>query len=91
MPGTQTAGVVRKFITRTLAAGTLLAIYAVGTVVTTGAMLTADDDCGREAQWRVSRLSRATAGIAGIAVVAGAAVWCAATATIEPAGLLLSV
>jgi hypothetical protein len=41
MPTTQSAGVVRKFITRTLAAGTLLAMYAVGTIATTGAMLTA--------------------------------------------------
>ena len=41
MPASNTTGVVRKFVTRTLAAGTLLAIYAVGTVVTTGAMLTA--------------------------------------------------
>lgn len=41
MPATNTAGVVRKLITRTLAAGTLLGIYAVGMVTTTGVMLTA--------------------------------------------------
>jgi hypothetical protein len=41
MSGTNTVGVVRKFITRTLAAGTLLGIYAIGTITTTGAMLTA--------------------------------------------------
>jgi hypothetical protein len=34
-------GIVRKFVTRVLAAGTLLAIYAVGTVATTGVMITA--------------------------------------------------
>jgi hypothetical protein len=51
MPTTQSAGVVRKFITRTLAAGTLLAIYAVGTIVTTGTMLTASTTSA-EAQWR---------------------------------------
>ena len=41
MPATQKAGAVRRFVTRTLAAGSLLALYAVGTVATTGAMLTA--------------------------------------------------
>jgi len=41
MPATQTAGAIRKFVTRTMAAGSLLAMYAVGTVVATGAMLTA--------------------------------------------------
>jgi hypothetical protein len=51
MPTTQSAGVVRKFITRTLAAGTLLTIYAVGTIATTGAMLTATTTSA-EAQWR---------------------------------------
>jgi hypothetical protein len=50
MPTTQSAGTVRKFITRTLAAGTLLAIYAVGTIATTGAMLTATSTSA-EAQW----------------------------------------
>ena len=41
MPATQTAGAIRKFVTRIMAAGSLLAMYAVGTVVATGAMLTA--------------------------------------------------
>ena len=41
MPATNTKGAVRKFVTRTLAAGSLLALYAVGTIATTGAMLTA--------------------------------------------------
>jgi hypothetical protein len=39
MPATNAAGVVRKFITRTLAAGTLLGIYTVGMVTATGTML----------------------------------------------------
>jgi hypothetical protein len=51
MPATQTAGAIRKFVTRTLAAGSLLAIYAVGTVATTGAMLTATTTVA-DAQWR---------------------------------------
>ena len=51
MPGTNTAGVVRKFITRTLAAGALLGIYAVGVIKTSGAMLTATSTSA-EAQWR---------------------------------------
>ena len=50
MPATETASAVRKFITRTLAAGTLLGIYAVGMVTTTGAMLMATSTSA-EAQW----------------------------------------
>ena len=51
MPATQTAGAIRKFVTRTMAAGSLLAMYAVGTVVATGAMLTATTTVA-DAQWR---------------------------------------
>jgi hypothetical protein len=51
MPAMQTAGTVRKFITRTLAAGALLGIYAVGMIATTGTMLTATSTSA-EAQWR---------------------------------------
>src|SRR5262245_42068070 len=57
MPASQTAGAIRKFVTRTLAAGTLLAMYAVGTAVTTGAMLTATTTAA-DAQWRGYRRGR---------------------------------
>ena len=84
MPATQTAGAIRKFVTRTMAAGSLLAMYAVGTVVTTGAMLTATTTAA-DAQYyrgyRGYRGYRAIAGIAAIEGMAGTAVWCAATAT----------
>jgi hypothetical protein len=50
MPG-NAAEAVRKFTTRALAAGALLAFYCVGTVTMTGAMLTATTSTA-EAQWR---------------------------------------
>lgn len=50
MPVTNTAGLVRKFITRTLAAGTLLGIYTAGMVTATGTMLAATSTSA-EAQW----------------------------------------
>jgi hypothetical protein len=58
MPATQTAGAIRKFVTRTLAAGSLLAIYAVGTVVTTGAMLTATTTAADAQYYRGYRRGR---------------------------------
>jgi hypothetical protein len=45
-------GVARKFVTRALAASTLLAVYAVGTVATTGAMLTATSTSAEAQYWR---------------------------------------
>jgi hypothetical protein len=58
MPATNTAGVVRKFVTRTLAAGALLGIYAVGMIGATGTMLTATSTSAEAQYYRGYRRGR---------------------------------
>jgi hypothetical protein len=65
MPTTQSAGVVRKFITRTLAAGTLLGIYTVGMITATGTMLTATTSSAEAQYWYRGRGRRGWRGYRG--------------------------